>query len=186
MFLVLFCRDLQNLVLWERLRLILLIMLMQLRLAMFLFLSRIQIQKQCCTLALSLSCINVCHETLQCLPLKISSHDACFFVFLNCDTELRTEVFSLSGINTKAARKCRSAKVYPKLDSAIMSFFLSSSCKSLFFLGSYWESLFCCGLCRVVKESDSLVKRSRSQDLKSHLSIEADEIHKSDSQEVQY
>lgn len=67
-----------------------------------------------------------------------------------------------------------------------MSFFLSSSCKSLFFLGSYWESLFCCGLCRVVKESDSLVKRSRSQDLKSHLSIEADEIHRSDSQEVHY
>ncbi|AED94646.1 Myosin heavy chain-related protein [Arabidopsis thaliana] len=36
---------------------------------------------------------------------------------------------------------------------------------------------------RVVKESDSLVKRSRGQDLKSHLSIEADESHKSDSQE---
>ncbi|ESQ46843.1 hypothetical protein EUTSA_v10027632mg [Eutrema salsugineum] len=36
---------------------------------------------------------------------------------------------------------------------------------------------------RVVKESDSLVKRSRSQDLKSHLSIDADESHKSDSQE---
>jgi len=29
-----------------------------------------------------------------------------------------------------------------------------------------------------------LVKRSRGQDLKSHLSIEADESHKSDSQEV--
>ncbi|EOA15970.1 hypothetical protein CARUB_v10004065mg [Capsella rubella] len=36
---------------------------------------------------------------------------------------------------------------------------------------------------RVVKEIDSLVKRSRSQDLKSHLSIDADESHKSDSQE---
>ncbi|KAG7611422.1 NT-type C2 domain [Arabidopsis suecica] len=36
---------------------------------------------------------------------------------------------------------------------------------------------------RVVKESDSLVNRSRGQDLKSHLSIEADESHKSDSQE---
>uniref|UniRef100_A0A1J3E825 C2 NT-type domain-containing protein n=2 Tax=Noccaea caerulescens TaxID=107243 RepID=A0A1J3E825_NOCCA len=36
---------------------------------------------------------------------------------------------------------------------------------------------------RVVKENNSLVKRSQSQDLKSHLSIEADEIHRSDSQE---
>ncbi|KAG7548766.1 hypothetical protein ISN44_As12g039230 [Arabidopsis suecica] len=36
---------------------------------------------------------------------------------------------------------------------------------------------------RVVKENDSLVKRSWGQDLKSHLSIEADESHKSDSQE---
>ncbi|KAG2251843.1 hypothetical protein Bca52824_081979 [Brassica carinata] len=36
---------------------------------------------------------------------------------------------------------------------------------------------------RVVKENDSLMKRSSSQDLKSHLSIEADESHKCDSQE---
>ncbi|CAH2080158.1 unnamed protein product [Thlaspi arvense] len=36
---------------------------------------------------------------------------------------------------------------------------------------------------RLVKESDSLVKRSRSQDLKSQLSIETDETHKNDSQE---
>ncbi|KAG2325178.1 hypothetical protein Bca52824_007906 [Brassica carinata] len=35
----------------------------------------------------------------------------------------------------------------------------------------------------VVKENDSLMKRSSSQDLKSHLSIEADESHKCDSQE---
>ncbi|CAE6202989.1 unnamed protein product [Arabidopsis arenosa] len=42
---------------------------------------------------------------------------------------------------------------------------------------------FVCVLYRVVKENDSLVKRSWGQDLKSHLSIEADESHKSDSQE---
>ncbi|XP_010441281.1 PREDICTED: myosin-11-like isoform X2 [Camelina sativa] len=36
---------------------------------------------------------------------------------------------------------------------------------------------------RVVKEIDSLVKTSRGQDLKSHLGIETDESHKSDSQE---
>ncbi|CAH8277762.1 unnamed protein product [Arabidopsis lyrata] len=36
---------------------------------------------------------------------------------------------------------------------------------------------------KVVKENDSLVKRSWGQDLKSHLSIETDQSHKSDSQE---
>ncbi|KFK33030.1 hypothetical protein AALP_AA6G321500 [Arabis alpina] len=36
---------------------------------------------------------------------------------------------------------------------------------------------------RVVNDNDSLVKSSQGQDLKSHLSIEGDESHKSDSQE---